>query len=237
MSDYTHPPEWYDRLYGAMKDYAAEADVVDGIVRARVPGASSLLDVGCGTGLHLQRFAELYDHAEGVDLDPSFVAAARARGLRVTVGDMRDFSLGRTFDAVTCLFSAIGHVGGVDDLRAAVASLAAHVAPGGVLVIEPWYSDEAWQDGHYGVEVNEGPDSTLVRVNHSVSDGRVSVVHFAWTEASHRGIRHIDEQMRLTRFTGAEFAAAFEAAGLDATFDPAGLNTNGRGLWICLRRS
>lgn len=237
-SQYSQSAAWYDRIYAAIgKDYTAEAQVVDGIIRARCPGASSLLDVGCGTGMHLEQCAQLYDETWGLDLDEGFSACARARchGSTVRIGDMRSFALGRTFDAVTCMFSAVGHVGGVDALRDAVASMAAHLNPGGVLVIEPWFAPEVWRDGHYGVEVSEAPESTLVRVNHSTSDGNVSVVHFAWTEVSRSGIVRVDETLRLTRFTAGEYLAAFEAAGLSATFDEIGCNVGGRGLWIGVR--
>lgn len=234
-SQYAQTAEWYDRIYAAIgKDYAAEAHVVDGIVRARVPGARSLLDVGCGTGLHLAQFAELYDEVAGLDLDPGFVTCARRRapGNRVHVGDMCTFDLGRTFDAVTSMFSAVGHVGGAADLDAAVSRMAAHLAPGGVLVLEPWILPDAWRDGSFGVEVAEAPGSTLVRAHSSGSDGNVSVVQFSWTEVTPTGIARVDETMRLTRFSAAEYRSAFERAGLDATFDEAGCNDRGRGLWI-----
>ena len=233
VSDYASPAAWYDRMYAHIgKNYAAEADVIDGIVRSRCPGAQSLLDVGCGTGLHLQRFTELFDVAAGVDLDPQFVAQCRDRGLQVDIADMRAFDLGRRFDAVTCLFSAVAHAGGAAELAAAIASMALHMQPGGLLVVEPWLREDEWRDGRYGVEVVDAPGSTLVRASHSASDGNVSVVKFAWTEVGEWGVRRLDETLRLTRFTDAQFTAAFTAAGLRATFDAVGCNAGGRGLWI-----
>lgn len=49
---------------------------------------------------------------QGLDLEPQFVELARKRlrGVTIHEGDMTSFDLGRRFDAVTCLFSAIGHV-------------------------------------------------------------------------------------------------------------------------------
>ena len=52
-------------------------------------------------------------------------------------GDMRTFDLGRSFDVVTCLCSSIGQVRNLDGLAAAAGRLAAHVAGGGVLIVEP----------------------------------------------------------------------------------------------------
>lgn len=234
-SQYIQPAEWYDRLYASTgKDYAAEAAIVDGIIRTHVPSASSLLDVGCGTGLHLEQFARMYDDVAGLDFDAKFAARARPRaaGGRVVTADMRDFDLGRRFDAVTSMFSAVGHMRDTDELDRAIARMAAHLAPDGVLVVEPWLLDEHWQDGEFGTEVVEGAGSTLVRISHTTSDGATSLLHFAWTEVSRAGIQRLDEVLRLRRFTPTEYREAFERAGLAASFDARGVNQGGRGLWI-----
>ena len=56
---------------------------------------------------------------------------------------MTNFDLGRGYDAVTCLFSAIGHVITEEKLRAAMRSMSAHVRPGGLVVIEPFIDPSA----------------------------------------------------------------------------------------------
>jgi SAM-dependent methyltransferase len=233
MSQYAQSAEWYDRIYaGAGKDYAAEADAVLQLAHRHAPGAASLLDVGCGTGLHLQRFASKLDVVAGVDLDPGFVAAARRRDVDVAVGDMRTFDLDRRFDIVTSLYSAVGHLGSTIDLVAAVANMARHLAPGGVLVLEPWILEGDWRDGDFGVEISDAPDSILTRVNHTSSDGNVSVLTCSWSLVDATGITRVEEELRLTRFTESDYRSAIERAGLVATFDAAGCNDDGRGLWV-----
>jgi ubiquinone/menaquinone biosynthesis C-methylase UbiE len=69
--------ELYDAFY-AFKDYAGEAEKLDALIRLRVPGARTLLDVACGTGKHLAELASRYE-VEGLDLDPSLLAVARER--------------------------------------------------------------------------------------------------------------------------------------------------------------
>ena len=54
------------------------------------------------------------------------------------VADMTSFDLGRRFDVVTCLFSSIGYVGTAERLDQAIATMAAHLEPGGTLIVEPW---------------------------------------------------------------------------------------------------
>ena len=43
--------DYYDLLY-AEKDYDHEVQYVDGLIRQYLPNAASILDLGCGTGLH-----------------------------------------------------------------------------------------------------------------------------------------------------------------------------------------
>jgi ubiquinone/menaquinone biosynthesis C-methylase UbiE len=92
-----------------------------------------LLEVGCGTGLVLQRLAPHARRAVGVDLSEGMLRRAAARGLRVVQGDavrlpFRD----ATFDVVVS-FKVLAHVERIDD---ALAEMARVVRPGGHLVLE-----------------------------------------------------------------------------------------------------
>lgn len=55
----TEHAEIYDFIHAARgRDWSAEADGITRLIRERCPEAGSLLDVACGTGAHLERFAE-----------------------------------------------------------------------------------------------------------------------------------------------------------------------------------
>src|SRR3954452_22491707 len=103
----------YDAVY-AFKDYAGEAARLRELIERRSPGASSLLDVACGTGRHLEELGRWYE-VEGLDIEADLVKVARDRldGVRVHEADMVGFDLGKNFDVVICLFSSIGYVGDV----------------------------------------------------------------------------------------------------------------------------
>jgi SAM-dependent methyltransferase len=228
------PPDVYDLVF-ASKDYAGEAERLHEIIQERVPGAGSVLDVACGTGRHLEHMRRWYT-VEGLDLDPAMLAQARSRlgDVPLHEGDMRDFALGREFDAVTCLFSAIALVRTVDGLARAVATMASHVRPGGVLIVEPWDSPEEHPaEGKPWVEVVEEPGRIVVVMETSTLAGRV------WREDSHylvwtpEGIRHVHERSETGAFTRDEHLAAYRAAGLEVEHDPVGLI--GRGLYIGVR--
>jgi SAM-dependent methyltransferase len=231
---YTKRPELYDVAY-AFKDYAGEAAVVERIVRERNPTARTLLDVACGTGKHLEHLQASFDCA-GVDLDDGLLAVARERlaGVPLHQADMRDFDLGCTFDVVTCLFSAIGSVGSPAGLEAAGRTLAAHLAPGGVLIVEPWLTPDVWIPNRPHLLTYEEEGLAFARVTLSgLRDERISTTEMHYAVATPRGAYSFAERHELYLFTDDEMRAAFEEAGLAVEHDRDGLT--GRGLWICMR--
>lgn len=220
----------YDAVY-SFKDYDAEAARLRELIAARVPDAGSLLDVACGTGKHLERLRAWY-RVEGVDLDEELLAIARERLGDVPLHsmDMTSFELGRRFDVVTCLFSSIGYVGTVERLHAALTAMARHLEPGGILVVEPWLSPEAWLTGTAHLLTVDKPELKIARMNVSDRGGRLAVMNFAYLVGTPAGVEHFTERHEAALFTDDEYRAAFGAAGLDVEHDEQGLI--GRGLYL-----
>jgi ubiquinone/menaquinone biosynthesis C-methylase UbiE len=228
---FTKSAAFYDLLYG-FKDYAAEADKVRLVIDAANKGTGRrLLDVACGTGQHLQYLKEHFE-PEGLDLDPELLALAGRRlpELRFTHADMVDFNLGRRFDAVVCLFSSIGYVATLQNLRITARTFARHLQPGGVVVVEPWLTPDAFRPGHVHAWLAEASDLKIARM--SSSDLRVDrwVLNFHYLVGTPEGVEHFTEQHHLGLFTTEDYLNAFRDAGLHVTYDPEGIT--GRGLMI-----
>jgi dTDP-3-amino-3,4,6-trideoxy-alpha-D-glucopyranose N,N-dimethyltransferase len=226
----------YDDLYsGRNKDYAAESKRLAELIHAHVPRASSVLDVGCGTGSHLVHLRTTFRDVEGVEpaAEMRAIAATRLPGVTVHDGDMRTLTTGRRYDAVICMFSAIGYVGGatgaVAGLRASIERMAAHLEPGGVLIVEPWVAPDRFVVGHVGSDYTHVGDRSIFRMSHSSVDGRVSVLTFHYLVGSPAGIDHFAGVDLLTMFTDAEYVEAFTAAGLRGKHVRAGFV---RGLYV-----
>ena len=210
---YTRSAELYDAIYGD-KDYAGEARQVHEVIqRLGRSGGRALLDVACGTGVHLSHFRAWYDVA-GVELNDGMLAIARRRlpGVPLHQGDMAEFRLARRFDAITCLFSAIGYVRTVERLRRAVANLARHLAPGGVLVVEPWLFPDVYKPGHIHGQFVDRPALKVARVGRSGLEGNLSVLDLHYLVATPSGVDRFTERHEIGLFAPEEYEAAFNRA-------------------------
>ncbi len=92
-----------------------------------------VLEVGCGTGLILERLAPLARRLEGVDLSPGMLMRARARGFAVREASATElpFDTG-SFDVVVS-FKVLPHVERLDE---ALAEMVRVTRPGGYVVAE-----------------------------------------------------------------------------------------------------
>jgi ubiquinone/menaquinone biosynthesis C-methylase UbiE len=100
---------------------------------ARYGTNSDILEVGCGTGLLLERLATFARSARGIDLSPGMLAHAKARGLEVSVGSATELPFANASFDLTCSFKVLPHV---QDIKRALAEMARVTRPGGTVIAE-----------------------------------------------------------------------------------------------------
>jgi len=235
---YAKSAEVYDAIYDSLgKDYAGEAEKLHKLIREykRSPG-NRLLDVACGTGRHLEHLKRWYD-LEGLDLSPEMLKVARRRlpGVPLHRGDLLSFRLERRFDAITCLFGSIAYVKTPDRLSQAVANLAEHLVPGGVLIVEPFIRPEDFRPNYLHANFVDRPDLKVVRMNISAREGNLFIANFHFLVGTPEGIEYFTERHELGMFTDEEYRGALRSARLEVFHDPKGLI--GRELFIGVRSS
>lgn len=232
---FTRSERFYDAVY-AHKDYRAEAARLHTLIEERVPAAATLLDVACGTGKHLAELVQWYS-VEGIDLDPEMLAIARTRlgDVPLHSADMTAFDLGRRFDAVTCLFSSIGYAGTFEKVQQAIAAMARHLEPLGVLVVEPWFSPDAWKPGRPHMLTVDEPDLKIARMSRTGRRGDVSTLEFTYVVGTADGVDVFTEDHEAVLLTDDEYRTAFAAAGIAVEHDENGLM--GRGLYLGRRQT
>jgi ubiquinone/menaquinone biosynthesis C-methylase UbiE len=231
---FTKTARFYDLIY-VTKDYPAEVEQLVAIIRKHLQsGGNRLLDVACGTGKHIEHFRAHFD-VEGLDINEELLEMARQRnpGVPFHWGDMVAFDLGAQFDVVTCLFSAIGYVKTLDNLKSAVACMVRHLVEGGVLIIEPWFTPDAWHTPSVHASYVDEPDLKIARVNTSFQKGRLSYFDLHYLIGTLEGTEHFVERHELGLFETEEMQTALEDAGIETVYDAEGLI--GRGLFVGLR--
>jgi SAM-dependent methyltransferase len=121
-----------DRGYHALLD-ELELDVVRPLVRGR-----EVLEVGCGTGLILEKLARVARRAEGVDLSPGMLALARQRGLSVREASATELPYPDASFDVAVSFKVLAHVPEIERALSEMARVCRH---GGHVIAElynPW---------------------------------------------------------------------------------------------------
>jgi SAM-dependent methyltransferase len=133
---------WYDEAFEAgylevypHRDRSAARAEVAGLVARGVRGR--VLDLGCGSGRHLEALHARGLEAHGLDRSAALLArAAPALRARLVRADFRALPYpARAFDAVLMLFSSFGYFDAAGDARV-LAELARVLAPGGLGVLD-----------------------------------------------------------------------------------------------------
>jgi SAM-dependent methyltransferase len=218
---------FYDLLYGD-KDYQAETAFLVGLLRRWAPAATSVLEIGCGSGRHGLCMAEAGFRVTGIDLSGDMVALARNRAaaapgpvrerMAFEQGDIRSVRLGRTFPAAMALFHVVSYLATDADLHSGLACIREHLEPGGVFVFDFWHAPAVRAEGpqrrnkvaeadgwriHRRTEPVWERDRDIVRV----------VFHVTATNTIRGEVRKFKEEHVMRYFSPADLATVLAAHG------------------------
>jgi SAM-dependent methyltransferase len=232
---YAEHADLYDQIHSFL-DYPEAAQKICAVVDKFNPSASTLLDVGCGSGRHIEHLQSRFRGA-GLDIDPALLATARQRlGPEVELyeADMADFALDRRFDVVTCLFGAITFLLTLEKFGRSIAAMARHLAPGGVLLVEPWLSPTQYWRNHIKLNVSEAPNRKIAWMYVGREEANIVTNEIHYLVGEPNGVTHFTQVQQHRLYSDDDYRAAFAAAGLTTVhYDPKGFF--GYGLYAALR--
>lgn len=178
---------YYDLLYED-KNYAAETAFVISHLKQYAPGASSILELGCGTGVHGLGLAAAGYHVEGIDLSYDMLSVAQRRRAAAApeiagrivfeYGDMRSLARAKIYDAATSLFHVMSYQVEDVDLARAIETVRRHLRTGSPFLFDFWYGPAVVASGPLArAKEVENDDYRVVRRAAPVWERDRDVVH------------------------------------------------------------
>lgn len=152
FADYS---EFYDLLYED-KPYREEARFVAGLLERYAPAGEpvrTILDLACGTGRHCFELEGMGYAVEGSDLSAAMIERARAaaaeRGSAAVFHNVpfqEAARIGRRFDAVISMFSAIDYLTTHRDLMVSLENVHRLLRPCGLFAFDYWNGNAVVKD-------------------------------------------------------------------------------------------
>jgi hypothetical protein len=110
-----------------------------------------------------------------------------------------------------------------------------HLKPGGVLIIEPFVSPDAFTIGNpHAVYVNE-PELKLARMNISQRRNGIAIIDFHFLIADNNRIKYIRDKHELALYEKSRFLEIMKKNNLKSKYTENGLMKN-RGLYIGIKK-
>lgn len=217
----------YDALYKD-KNYQAECDMLEEVFRRFGRGTiHSILDLGCGTGGHAIPLSQRGYEVVGVDRVSSMIEIARRKARqhanahppRFEVGDIRNFELGYTVDAIICMFAVLGYQTSNADLFATLSNVRRHLRPGGLFVGDIWYGPAVLkQRPSDRLKQAWAGDQRIIRVSKARLDTArdlVEVTFHLWCLRADQVIQESEETHHIRYFFQPEIEFFLNQAGLE----------------------
>jgi len=135
---------YYDLFYQD-KNYKEEVDFLEKVFKKYLSKKpKTILDLACGTGGHVLLFAKRGYKMSGLDISAGMLERAKekAKDKKVKIdfyrAPMQNFFIGKKFDAVTCMFSAINYLTNYHDLKKMLGNVKKHLKKNGLFYFDFW---------------------------------------------------------------------------------------------------
>lgn len=168
MKDAYSYPEYCDVAYNW--DRKPECDFIESCIgRYSQAKARSILDIACGTGIHLREFARRGYEVLGIDGNKEMVdfvlrqAAAEGLNVQCLRSDINAFNPGRGFGCAICMLDSFRYLLTDEGILSHLNSVAASLEDGGLYIIDLWmpkgdhiggWEDVSWSERRGNIQVD-----------------------------------------------------------------------------------
>lgn len=214
---YSDLAPWF-HLLTHPSDYEDEAAFVRRVVDdVAIGDARTLLELGSGGGNNASHLKTRFD-CTLTDISPEMLALSRSLNPECEhlEGDMRTLRLGREFDVVF-IHDAISYLTTEEDLRAAIETAAAHVRPGGVVILTPDATTEIFKPAadHGGHDGDDGRSLRYLEWTHPATGSTYDVDYLIIARGPGDELRVVHDRHTLGVFPETTWTRLIAEAGLE----------------------
>ena len=137
--------KYYD-LFNSEKDYESESSYIDSIIKRFNPRTKTILDIGCGTGLHDFELANLDYDVTGIDISEEMIEIAKIEAIKRNksvafyVDSDQEYIASHKFDAIISLFHVISYQVTDSKLSKLFEVANNNLKSGGLFIFDYWYT-------------------------------------------------------------------------------------------------
>lgn len=174
---------YYNAFYGD-KDYRAETQIVDNLLKKYAENVKSIINFGCGTGRHDIELSKLGRYkCKGIDLSPSMIEIAKENcqkeklEIEFEVADIKNYETVDKYDAVISLFHVMSYQNSNEDILSAFQSARKALEVGGIFLFDIWYGPGVLSDKPCTrIKEVEDERNRLIRIAKPVMHDKKNVV-------------------------------------------------------------
>jgi SAM-dependent methyltransferase len=219
--------KYYNLLYKD-KNYLEEYTYIREILKKHRVNRKNVLDIGCGTGKHLDLFKKDGFSVSGVDASENMISEAKKylhQEENLICAKASEFQFDKKFDAIVSLFHVMSYQTENNELEKVFLNVSEHLAEEGIFVFDFWYGPAVLSDlPVVRVKRLEDDDTQITRItepairyNENIVDVNFEVlIENKKTHSSERihethNMRYLflPEIMYLAKGAGLSFVAAY----------------------------
>ncbi len=178
FQDYAY---YYNAFYRD-KNYRAEAEQVNLLLKKYGKDVKRIINFGCGTGKHDMELTGMGYQCMGIDMSQMMIDIARENtsgreNIDFSVADIRQYKTSAQYDAVISLFHVMSYQNTNEDILKAFRSARAALSTGGTFLFDVWYGPGVLSDKPT-LRVKEIQDDQyrLIRIARPVMHDKTSIV-------------------------------------------------------------
>jgi SAM-dependent methyltransferase len=139
---------YYNLLYSD-KDYRSEAGYIHNLIQTYNPDTKTVLELGCGTGIHAQFLSHAGYKVHGIDISQTMIELALLKAnenISFELGDVRTYQNNRKYDVIISLFHVASYQTTNEDFKQYLQTAARHLEKGGMFIFDFWYGPAVLTD-------------------------------------------------------------------------------------------